>query len=370
MSLNKDDLPNISIVTILHDNSEFFPLLKDNWENIDYPKEKLEWIIVDDSKEDYSNMMPIHENILYFKADPNEYLNKIEFQNDDEKVMWNFFHKSNKLTNGFLRDYAVGMTSYDYIFHLDIDTIYQPKAIKRKLRFLKDHRLDCVYCKEMLCYDIYSKQLYKTEKNFGYESTLFHTKELWKKNGFKWDDTHSEAVKFYYNKGNDRKMDNFYDSIKLLTIKNVNDYQPVKITLENVTVKIPDVIKELVIDKHPLQTELNDLFYKQSLNVLGINSEIIDGVKGDNDWKIDNIKYERKEKEKKLIQNINNLDKSFDLCFLNTKFPIWNIFDKIKFKCIINESGKNRDQMDSILKKKDYYSFNYLYIHKDYLLTK
>ena len=41
------------------------------------------------------------------------------------------------LTNGFKRDYAVGMTSHEYVFHLDIDTLYQPKAIQRKLRFLR-----------------------------------------------------------------------------------------------------------------------------------------------------------------------------------------------------------------------------------------
>ena len=32
-----------------------YPLLKHNWDNIDYPKDKLEWIIVDDSKTDNSN---------------------------------------------------------------------------------------------------------------------------------------------------------------------------------------------------------------------------------------------------------------------------------------------------------------------------
>ena len=82
-----------------------------------------------------------------------------------------------------------------------------------------------------------------------------------------------------------------------------------------------------------------------------------------------NITHDKKQKEKKLIQTIKGFDKEFDLCFINTKFPIWNIFDKIKFKCVVNESEKNREQMDSILKKEDYLSFNYLYIHKDYLLS-
>ena len=45
-------------------------------------------------------------------------------------------------------------------------------------------------------------ELYKTENKLaGYESTLFHTKDFWKKSGFKWEDIQSEAVSFYYNKG-------------------------------------------------------------------------------------------------------------------------------------------------------------------------
>ena len=361
--------PNISLVTILHDNEEFFPLFQYHWDSLDYPKDKLEWIIVDDSKKDYSDLIPIDENILYLKVDSSEYLEKIEFPKDDEKIVWNYFNKMKKLTDGFKRDYAVGMTSHEYVFHIDIDTIYQPKAIQRKLRFLKENHLECVYCKEMLCYDIYGKQLYKTENKIaGYESTLFHTKEFWKKSGFKWEDMHSEAVSFYYNKGSERKMDNYYDTIKLLSIENMNKFRPVKISLENLQVDIPDIIQKIHVNDHPLKKELNDLFYEKELNVLTINSEIIEVFKENKKWNIHELLYDKKQKEKVLLQKINELNKTFNICFINTKFPIWNIFDKVQFDCIIIESEKNRDQMDSILKKKDYLLFNHLYIHKKYLL--
>ena len=131
----------------------------------------------------------------------NYYIMKTIFENFKEPNKNYLYYQKiiNKLPSGFKRDYAVGMTSHDYIFHLDVDTIYQPKAIERKLRFLRDNRLECVYCKSMLCYDIYGKQMYKTENKVdGYESTLFHTKEFWKKSGFKWEDIQSEAVSFYY----------------------------------------------------------------------------------------------------------------------------------------------------------------------------
>ena len=360
--------PNISLVTILHGNTEFFPLFQYHLDTLDYPKDKLEWIIVDDSKEDHGDLIPIDENILYIRVSSDEYLEKIDFPKDDKKVVWNYFNKMKKLPNGFKRDYAVGLTSHEYIFHIDIDTIYQPKAIQRKLRFLKENRLECVYCKEMLCYDIYGKEMYKTENPVaGYESTLFHTKDFWKKSGFKWEDVQSEAVSFYYNKGSERKMDNYYDTIKLLSIHNLNQYQPKKVTLENMNIQVPDIVGTLEIKDHPIKNELKDLFYGQSIDVLGINSEIMDVLKSET-WETTNIVHEKKQKEKVMVQTLQKMNKEFDLCFVNTKFPIWKLFDTIRFKCIIIESEKNVDQMQSILIKKDYLSFNNLFIYKGHLL--
>ena len=66
------------------------------------------------------------------------------------------------------------------------------------------------------------------------------------------EDINSEPLPPFYNKGNERKMDNFYDTIKLLSIKNMNNCRPVKITLENMDIKIPELVHTLKIDKHPL----------------------------------------------------------------------------------------------------------------------
>ena len=129
----------------------------------------------------------------------------------------------------------------------------------------------------------------------------------------------------------------------------------------------PDIVGTLEIKDHPVKSDLKDLFYDKSINVLGINSEIIDVLKSET-WETTNIVHEKKQKEKVMIQTIQKMNKEFDLCFVNTKFPIWNIFDIIQFKCIIIESEKNIDQMQSILTKKDYLSFNNVFIRKEYLL--
>lgn len=354
--------PNISLVTILHDTTELYPLIKHHWDTFEYPKDKLEWIIVDDSKEDHSGLIPLEENILYIRINADEYLDKITFPKDEDKEQFNYWKRMNMLPNGFKRDYAVGLTSHDYVLHIDIDTMYQPKTIKRKVEFLMRGKLECIYCDSMLCYDIYGKKLYKTERKFGYESTLFHTKEFWKKSGFQWFENMNEAISFYHNKGNTRKMDNYYDTIKVLSVYNMNMYQPKEVTIENLDIKIPDIASTIQISRHPLQGELYDLLYGvETVRVLSLHSEIVDIIK-EKTWECHSVDVDVKAKEKVMAKKIQELDCKFDVCFINTKKPIWLLFEKFKFPYIILESEKNREQMDSILKKNGYRIFNQIYI--------
>ena len=72
-------------------------------------------------------------------------------------------------------------------------------------------------------------------------------------------------------------------------------------------------------------------------------------------------------KEKVMIKQIKDFNKKFNLCFINTSFPIWRIFDSFKFDVILFENSKNIEQMDGILKSKEYLNFNGLYFHKGIL---
>ena len=93
-----------------------------------------------------------------------------------EKNITNYFKKTNTLPNGFKRDYGVGLSS-DYIMHLEVDCYYDPKFLRRKLKFLQKNRLDCVFCDSMLCG--FNDKIYKTENILrAFESTLLHTKRF------------------------------------------------------------------------------------------------------------------------------------------------------------------------------------------------
>ena len=366
-----DELPHISLITILHNCSNFCKTFEHKWNVLDYPKEKLEWIIIDTSLEDHSNLIPVHEEILYIRLKSEEYLDKINFKHDDDKILWSYFEKTKRLPYGFMRDYAVGLSSNEYILHLDFDTIYRPNTIKRKLKFLNDKKIECTYCNKMLAYDIYGKNIYKieTDKSGGYVSTLFHTRKFWERGGFKWEDINNEGSSFCYGKGMERCMDNFYDSIKLLSIHNINQYNPVKIELENINIDIPDIIDNLNISEHPTSETLYNIFDMGDINVVGIHSEILDIIKKDN-WNIYNITdIHKKVKEKLIIKSIKELQlKNIDIGIVNTKYPIWSIFSKINFDIILLETQKNVDQMDSILKKNGYILFDNLYFNTKYLI--
>ena len=77
----------------------------------------------------------------------------------------------------------------------------------------------------------------------------------------------------------ERNMENFYDSIKLLSIHNINAFNPVKIDLENVKIEIPDIVHHLDISEHPTSETLYNIYNSTDINVVGIHSEIIDIIK-------------------------------------------------------------------------------------------
>ena len=223
----------VSIITILHGEKEFIPLIKHNYNNFldksnhtNYLQE-LELVIVDDGNENLMKEFCDLENILYLHLDKEEkqkYNKQIqeEYKLPNKSLLY-YENKRGRLPNGFLRDYGCGMSSHDNIFHMNIDCIYNTKSIERKINFMKRVGAECIFCDTCLAYDIYGKQLYKTESPVKiYESTLFHNREFWKRKGFQWHDTVNEGKAFHYDNGIDRKLDNYYDTIQILRIHNIN----------------------------------------------------------------------------------------------------------------------------------------------------
>ena len=73
-------------------------------------------------------------------------------------VIWSYFEKQ-KDHHMDLQDYAVGLSSNDYILSMLILTISMVPNYQVPTKILKDNKLECVYCKNMLAYDLWKGTL-------------------------------------------------------------------------------------------------------------------------------------------------------------------------------------------------------------------
>ena len=374
------DKPYISIITLLRGEKEFIPLIKCNLNQFDYPQDKLELVIIDDGKDSLMADFLDDDRILYIhlsNTDISGFIDKISFPNDKEDIHKNYQTKTKRLPNGFKRDYGVGMSSHDLFFHMDYDTSYHTGAITRKLKFMESKRVECVYNSSILCHDFHSKdysKLYKCECPYNiYEGTILHTKDYWKNGGFKWSDITNEGRFFSDNHGLQRKMDNYYDSVKLLSIRNVQEYKPIALDLQKseFTYELKkDIIHQIKIDINPVKEIIDGLFQSlETINLLGIHSEFIDSFE-ESKYKCTN--YTNKIKQKKLSKEINKISNEFNVLLFGYKQPVWALFETISFDCILLETQKNMEQMHSIIqkcKKFNYIYLNGIYINKNILIT-
>ena len=76
------ELPKVSILTPTFNRSSFSPLAIKNILDTEYPKEKIEWIILDDSNDGSSWEEILKENkhllpkYIYLEREKNEYISK------------------------------------------------------------------------------------------------------------------------------------------------------------------------------------------------------------------------------------------------------------------------------------------------------
>ena len=374
-----DDQPCISVVTLLRGEKEFIPLIKSNFESFDYPKDKLELVVVDDGKESLMGEFLDDERVLYLHLNDKEikeFISKITFENDKQDTLKNYLSKSKRLPNGFKRDYGVGMSNNEFMFHMDYDTSYHKSAITRKLKFLKKNKVECVYNSSILCHDFHSKdytKLYKSESPFHiYEATLFHTKNYWSNGGFKWSDVTCEGRFFSDNHGAQRKMDNYYDSVKILSIRNVQDFKPVALDLtkSEFTYELKkDIIDSINIDINPIRDGIEEILSEESvINILGIHSEFIESLTENSRYCCNNIT--EKIKQTKVAKEVKKINPSFHVLLFGYKQPVWALFEEVSFDCILLETQKNMEQMHSIIqgcKKYNYIYLNGMYINQNIL---
>jgi glycosyltransferase involved in cell wall biosynthesis len=132
-----DDLPFVSICTPTFNRRPFIPYLIKCFDNQDYPKEKMEWIIIDDGTDKIEDLVKDHSQIKYFYYEKKMPLGKkrnllhekskgeilVYMDDDDYYPPTRVSHAVKKLLSD--DDVLCAGSSRLFIYYDHIDKIYQ-----------------------------------------------------------------------------------------------------------------------------------------------------------------------------------------------------------------------------------------------------
>ena len=139
-ALHTSDCPPISIVTLTYNRRQFIELAFHNIILTDYPKDKIEWIIVDDSNDPEQS---VSDKIAQFaKRAP------------VARVVYVPLPKKHSI--GYKRNLGVDRASNDIILCMDDDDHYPETSFRRRVAWLTKHpwKPQVVACSTIACYDL------------------------------------------------------------------------------------------------------------------------------------------------------------------------------------------------------------------------
>lgn len=138
-SLLPENCPPISVLTITYNRRNFIDLAFVNILTTDYPRDKIQWVIVDDSD------------------DPNKMiLDKIKkFEERAPGCEITYVPMTTKRAVGYKRNKAVAAAKHSICLHMDDDDVYPETSFRRRVAWLlNDPNTDVVGCTMIAMYDL------------------------------------------------------------------------------------------------------------------------------------------------------------------------------------------------------------------------
>ena len=161
-----EELPNISILTITKNRKKFFPLPIHCFNSFIYPKEKVEWVIVDDSDDgtDLYDVLPKDSRIKYYKINTKK-----------------------KLTVGMKRNISVKLASHNILLNMDDDDYYFPISLLSRAKVLLQYpKIGCVGAGYCNCYHVEeNKHCFSGSKKRIAEASMGFRRKFWEQKKFK-----------------------------------------------------------------------------------------------------------------------------------------------------------------------------------------
>lgn len=167
--ISVNSLPTVSIVTVVRDRDEFIGLMLYNWNHIRYPRNKLEWVIVDDSKT---------PRLKRFLPESSPEMGRIVYAYFDTP----FTSLATK------RNHAAEIASGEYIAHYDSDDYYPGDSLMTKIGVLLHYKKDYVFSWPIGVYNIHSGESFAYGSSYVLnripEASLAYKKSYWQFNNF------------------------------------------------------------------------------------------------------------------------------------------------------------------------------------------
>ena len=129
--------PFVSICTPTYNRRPFIPYMLKCFDHQDYPKDRMEWIIIDDGTDPIEDLVKDHPNIKYFKYDT-------------------------KMTLGKKRNLMHEKTSGEIIVYMDDDDYYPPMRVSHAVHMLMTHpKAICAGSSEIYIYFKHIDKMYQ-----------------------------------------------------------------------------------------------------------------------------------------------------------------------------------------------------------------
>ena len=194
-------LPPISILTPTCNRKQFLPLMINNMNGFHYPKEKIEWYLLesnDNSSENYDKLFNDKDEI----KDLEETLG----------IEINYKYIDTRISIGEKRNMLSKSSSYEYLLNMDDDDLYLPSYLNHSIDILMNHQTDITGSLDMLF--IYPRKDYqmsyiRCDRNFRFyhEATLCMKKTHWKK--------------YKYTGSNQGEGENIYGNAKYCSLSDI-----------------------------------------------------------------------------------------------------------------------------------------------------
>jgi glycosyltransferase involved in cell wall biosynthesis len=155
--VDDSNLPMVSIITPTYNRKNFVKLMIYNFYSQNYPADKLEWIIVDDSAESIAGLLPNDSRLKYY-----------HFGEDEKKALLcqigggsggsggsEEAKKKEKLPIGMKRNIGANLAADGAIIvHMDDDDYYPPNSVRIRVMALLSSGKECVSCSAIANFNI------------------------------------------------------------------------------------------------------------------------------------------------------------------------------------------------------------------------